>query len=373
MRKVNIGIVGCGNISQIYIENLSNKFQNTAVVAVCDIDMSRAQASAEKFGIAKVLTFDEMIHDDEVEIIVNLTIPQQHYPLAKQALLAGKHVYLEKPLGLTYDEANELVELAKAQDVLLGCAPDTFLGAGYQTVRKAIDAGLIGDVLSASTFDLNHGHENWHPDPAFFYDIGGGPVFDRGPYNFTCMVSVLGAVRRVAGMTSKAFDTRTITVGPKFGEKIDVKVQTHVSGLLEFESGAICIATMSMDVWGTALPHAEIHGTLGSLIVPDANSFGGDIMYKSHGSDEFQKLPHTHVYAENSRGIGLSDMANAIATGSKTFRTSAELACHVTEIMETLHTSWDKKEFITLQSRCDRPEALPLGLTEGFVTLTIGE
>lgn len=366
MRVVKIGIVGCGNISKVYIQNLETKFNNTKVVALCDIDIEKARNLAQEYNIDKVLSFEEMLNDEEVEIVVNLTIPQQHYALSKAAIEAGKNVYSEKPLALNYEQAKELVELAQTKNVMLGCAPDTFLGAGYQTVRKVIDSGLIGDVVSMETFDLNHGHENWHPSPEFFYEAGGGPDYDRGPYNFTALVTLFGPVSTVAGMTTKAFEERTITSAPKFGEKIEVKVPTHISGVMKFENGAVCVAVFSFDAWGTKLPHAEIHGTLGSLIVPDANSFTGDVLYKSYLSDDFEKIPHTHGYEENDRGLGLSDMAQAILEGRKP-RASGETACHVVEIMEGLHKSSSSGEYYTLDSKCVIPEPLPMGLIEGFI------
>lgn len=364
MKQINIGIVGCGNISSVYIENLQNMFPNTNVLAVSDIDPKKAKEYAEKFNLKKALSYEDMLKDQELDLIINLTTPQSHYSLTKRALLAGKNAYLEKPLALTYLEAQELVDIASEQHLLLGCAPDTFMGAGYQTARKVIDDGLIGDVLSGSTFDVCHGHENWHPSPAFFYQKGGGPIYDRGPYNLTHLVMLLGSVKTVAGMTSKGFEQRTITSKPLFGQKIDVEIPTHVSGLMQFEQGAQVIITMSFDVYGSALPHTELHGTLGSLILPDNNSFTGDILYKPYFSDHFEKIPHTHIYDKNCRGIGVCDMANAIIQG-KTPRTDAKMACHIVEIMEKMHISWNKQKYMNLISRCDRPEPLPLGLIWG--------
>ncbi len=366
MNKILIGIVGCGTISQIYIENLNNRFLNTLVVAVSDINQEAAAATAEKFNIKKVLTFDEMLVDPDIQMVINLTIPREHYSLTKRVILAGKHAYLEKPFAFTYEEANELMQLAEKNNVMVGCAPDTFLGAGYQTARKVIDSGLIGDVISAQTFDFNHGHENWHPSPEFYYDFGGGPDWDKGPYYLTGLISLIGPVKTVAGMTSKSFEERVITSKPKYGKVIDVKVPTHVNSMLRFECGVTCVAVFSFDVWGTTLPFTEIHGTLGSLRLPDANEFDGDVLYKSYFSDKFEKIPPTHVYAVNSRGIGASDMAQAILEGRKS-RLDGSLARHVVEITEAIHKSNSENVFIDLKSRCERPSAMPMGLNEGYI------
>ena len=366
MEKVKIGIIGCGNISDIYLKNLTTTFVNTQVWAVCDLDYEKALAAKEKYDIPNIYKLDELLNDADIKIIVNLTTPKGHYDICKMALNAGKHVYVEKPLSLEIEQGLELVMLATDNKLLLGCAPDTFLGAGLQTCRKAIDDGLIGDVIGASAFLVCHGHESWHPDPEFYYDIGGGPMFDMGPYYLTALVSLIGPAKTVSGMNSITFKQRTITRKKKFGNVIDVKVPTHVTGNVEFKNGAIATVITSFDVWGSTLPRIEIYGSTGTLIIPDPNTFGGPVKIKTYFHDEFNQMPLTHIYSENSRGLGISDMADAILNNS-TNRASGELACHILEIMHAFHESAEKRAFIDLKTTCSRPEPLRTGLVNGYI------
>ncbi len=366
-KKLKIGIIGCGMISDVYIKNIENMFFNMEVFALCDINEKIAKEKAELYGIKNVLTQEEMMASDEVEIILNLTTPQHHYNILKEGIKAGKHVFSEKPLALEYDKAKELKELAEKHNVLAGCAPDTFLGAGYQTARKALDDGLIGAPVSAMTFDVCHGHENWHMNPSFFYEYGGGPVFDRGPYNLSALVMLIGSVKSVTGMTSKAFEKRVITSSERFGQTVDVEIPTHVASLLQFENGTICTFTMSFDVWGSTLPKMELHGTTGSLILPDPNTFGGDVSVCTYmDRKNMQKIPYSHICHENSRGLGLSDMAQAVIDKRQP-RCSIDLAVHVTEIMQAMHDSANTGKCIELESRCERPSAMPTGVHNYFM------
>jgi len=360
MRQVNVAIVGCGNISGIYLENLTTRFRNVNVYAVSDLVAEKAKAQAERYGIERIMTFDEILGDPNVEIVLNITTPQTHYSLCRRALEAGKHVYVEKPLSLTFAQGRELVELAKEKNLLIGCAPDTFLGAGIQTCRRIIDDGIIGDVTGATAFMVCHGHESWHPDPEFYYQVGGGPMFDMGPYYLTALVNLMGSVEWVAGMTSMATPTRTITSQPKYGKVIDVEVPTHVSGLLRFANGAVGNITTSFDVWGSTLPRIEIYGTRGAMIVPDPNCFDGEVLVKQHFDGEFKSFPLITENSVNSRGLGLSDMADRILTGRDSHRASGDLALHVLEIMEAIHVSSDSNAQVRLQSTCPQPEKMPL-------------
>lgn len=366
MKKVNIGVVGCGNISSIYFENLTKLFRNTTVFACSDLIEEKARAAAEKYGIPNVMTTEELINSKEIDIVLNITIPKQHYEVCKKALLAGKHVYVEKPLSLTLQQGTELVELAEKNNLMLGCAPDTFLGGGLQTCRKLIDDGFIGTPVAATAFMTCHGHESWHPDPEFYYEKGGGPMFDMGPYYLTALVSLLGPAKTVCGMTRITFPERTITSEKKFGKAINVEVPTHVAGTVEFQSGAIATMITSFDIWKGTLPRIEIYGSLGTLIVPDPNTFKGPVMLKPAHETEFRELPLTHIYSENSRGIGLADMAKAIAEGRQN-RANGRLANHVLEIMYAFHESSDTKKYYDLTTTCGRPEPLPLGLIKGEV------
>ncbi len=366
MEKVKIGIIGCGNISDIYLQNLTSTFVNTQVWAVSDLVEERVLAAQKKYDIPKVYTMEEMLRDPEIKIVINLSTPRFHFEICKKALEAGKNVYVEKPLSLKAEQGIELRELAEKNNLLLGCAPDTFLGAGLQTCRKAIDDGLIGDVIGATAFMVCHGHESWHPDPEFYYDIGGGPMFDMGPYYITALVSLIGPAKTVAGMTAVTYRQRTITSEKKYGKIIDVKVPTHVAGTIEFKNGAIATMITSFDVWGSTLPRIEIYGSGGTLIVPDPNTFGGDVKIRTYFSDEFKELPLTHIYSENSRGLGVADMADAINSG-RTNIASGELGCHVLEIMQAFHDSSDKRTFVDLKTECSRPQPLRTGLIKGYV------
>lgn len=360
MRKVNVAVVGCGNISGIYLENLTKRFHNVEVYAISDLIEENTRAKSEKYGIDRIMTFEEIIADPNVEIVLNLTTPPIHFGLCKRALEAGKNVYVEKPLSLNYEQGKELVALAEEKGLLLGCAPDTFLGAGIQTCRHLIDEGLIGDVIGATAFMVCHGHESWHPGPEFYYKKGGGPMFDMGPYYLTALVNMIGSVESVSGMTAISMPTRTITSQPKYGQIIDVEVPTHVNGLLRFSNGAIGNIITSFDVWGSVLPRIEVYGTRGSLIVPDPNGFGGEVLLKQYFDTEFKICPLVTCNSENSRGIGLSDMANALLSGRRNHRACGRLALHVLEIMEKIHTSSDEHREIRLESSCEKPEAMPL-------------
>lgn len=366
MDRVKIGIIGCGNISGIYLQNLTSTFVNTEVWAVCDLVEERASEAQKKYNVPNVFTMEQMLNSPEIRIIINLSTPPHHFGICKKILEAGKHAYVEKPLSLELEQGLELVEIAARNRLLLGCAPDTFLGAGLQTCRKAIDDGLIGDVTGATAFMVCHGHESWHPDPEFYYDLGGGPMFDMGPYYLTALVSLIGPAKTVAGMTKATFSQRTITSEKKFGKVIDVKVPTHITGNIEFKNGAIATVITSFDVWGSTLPRIEIYGTRGTLIVPDPNTFGGDVKIQTYFQGEFKEVPLTHIYDENSRGLGVADMAHAICNNRKNIA-SGELACHVLEIMHAFHRSAEEKRFIDLKTEGARPEPLKIGLIKGYV------
>ena len=359
MNQINVAIVGCGNISGIYLENLTTRFRNVNVYCVCDLAEEKAKAQAEKYGIQRIMTFDEILADPAIEIVLNITTPQTHYSLSKKALEAGKHVYMEKPLSLNYEQGKELVALAAEKGLLVGCAPDTFLGAGIQTCRRIIDEGVIGDIIGATAFMMCHGHESWHPDPEFYYKRGGGPMFDMGPYYLTALVNLVGSVDSVAGMTSTS-PPRTITSQPKYGTKIEVEVPTHVNGMLRFSNGAIGNIITSFDVWGSSLPRIELYGTRGCMIVPDPNCFDGKVLVMQHFDREFKEWPLQTVNSVNSRGIGLSDMADRIQTGRTSHRACGDLALHVLEIMEKIHTSNNENRFVKLESTCSKPETMPL-------------
>ena len=359
MTDTKIGIVGCGAISEAYLR-IAPGLEGVEVVACADLIPARARSRADQFGVA-ALSVDELLADDDIEIVVNLTIPAAHGPVARSALEAGKCTYSEKPLAVERADGQALVTLASERSLLVGGAPDTFLGAGNQTCRKLIDDGAIGEPVAATAFMMGHGHESWHPDPEFYYKAGGGPMFDMGPYYLTALVNLIGPVRSVTGSTSITFPERTITSEPKSGQTIHVDVPTHVAGIMEFVNGATGTITTSFDVWGGMnLPFIEIYGTEGSLSVPNPNSFGGPVHLRQ-GRGEWREMPLTHANDENSRALGVADMACALRSG-RPHRASGDLAFHVLDLMHAFHDAAASRSHVDLQSTCERPAALPTGL-----------
>jgi predicted dehydrogenase len=363
---VNVGIVGCGQISAAYF-NAAKTFDIINVASCADINMEAAKAKAEKFGV-KAVTVDELISDPGIEIVLNLTIPKAHAEIMLQALESGKHAYSEKPLALTFDEGKKIIATAKAKGLKVGCAPDTFLGGGLQTCRKLIDDGGIGRPTGGTAIIMNCGPERYyHAAPKFFYERGGGPMFDLGPYYITALVNLLGPVKRLCAITTQAFDERI--AGPqakKPWEKLPVEIPTHLSGVLEFHNGAGISVITSFDVWKHGHSPIEIYGTDGSLSVPDPNTFGGPVQLATGNRKavEWSDCPIAHIYTDNMRSIGVADMAYGIRNG-RNHRCSGELACHVLEIMETFEKSSLTGKHIELESSCERPAPLPLGLQEG--------
>ena len=364
IRKAKVGVIGCGNISGVYLRNASQVFEILEPVACADLDMSRAQARAKEFGIPRACTVEELLADAEIEILINLTTPNAHGSVALAALKAGKCVHNEKPLAVTRKEGKALLDEAKKRGLRVGCAPDTFMGGGIQTCRKLIDDGAIGEPVAAVAFVAGHGHESWHPDPDFYYQPGGGPMFDMGPYYLTALVSLLGPVRRVTGSAKITFPERTITSQPKHGQVIKVNTPTHIAGILEFQNGATATILASFDVWAVHLPVIEIYGTEGSLVVPDPNGFGGPVYVWRLGGEGWKEAPLTHGYTENSRGIGVADMACALRSG-RPHRANGELAYHVLDIMHGFLDASDKGRHVELKSTCTRPAPMPQDLKPG--------
>lgn len=365
MKKVRVGVIGCGNISPIYLKNMTKAFDILEVKAVVDLIKSRSQSAAETWGIPVIYdTDEEMFNDKEIEIILNITTPPDHAALCVQALEAGKNVYCEKPLSIVREDGLRIKELARKKGLLAGGAPDTFLGGGIQTCRKLIDDGWIGEPVACTAFMTCHGHESWHPDPEFYYKAGGGPMFDMGPYYLTALVNLMGPIESVSGSTRITFPTRTIMSEKKFGAAIDVEVPTHVAGLINFKSGAIGTIITSFDVWGAELPRIEIYGSAGTLSVPDPNTFGGPVKFFKPGMPGFQEVPVLHGYTENSRGLGLADMAMALRTGRK-HRANVDLTYHVLDTMQAFHDACRQGLTVRLASTCEKPAPMPVELMKG--------
>jgi predicted dehydrogenase len=366
MKPVKVGIIGCGNISDIYLENSTRTFGILEVVACADLLPEKAKAQAEKYNVPRACSVNELLKDPEIELVLNITIPNAHYDVNIAALEAGKSVYCEKPLSISREQGQRTLETAAKKGLLVGCAPDTFMGGGIQTCRKLIDDGQIGKPIAATAFMMSHGVEAWHPNPEFYYQTGGGPMFDMGPYYLTALISLVGPVKGVNGIARKSFAERTITTKEKHGQKIKVEVPTHIAGTLDFENGAVGTIITSFDIWKHSLPCIEIHGTGGSLSVPDPNTFGGPVRMMRAGESEWSDVLLTHQYAENSRSLGLADMAYALRSG-RPHRANGRMAFHVLDVMHAFHNASDAGKFTKLESTCNRPAIMPADLNKGLL------
>ena len=362
---MNVGVVGCGDISGVYLA-AGKRFDGIEVVACADLDMEKARLKAAEHEVPAARTTEELLGDPEIDILLNLTTPNAHAGVAMAALEAGKSVYNEKPLAVTREDGRALLESASAKGLLVGGAPDTFLGAALQTCRALIDDGAIGEPVAATAFMMCRGHESWHPRPEFFYRPGGGPMFDMGPYYLTALVALLGPVRRVTGSARISFAERTITSEARRGESIRVDIPTHVAGVMDFACGAVGTIITSFDVWAAQLPCIEIYGSAATLGVPDPNGFGGPVRLRRAGSEEWEDVPLSHGYADQSRGLGVADMAQALRSG-RPHRASGALAYHVLDIMHAFHDASESGRHIELESTVARPAPLPPALADGAV------
>ena len=355
-RPVGVGIIGCGVISSAYLQRLA-MFPFLEVRAVADLLPERAAAKAAEFSIARSCSPDELLADPEVDVVINLTIPAAHAALGLAAIDAGKSVYTEKPLALTRTEGQAVMAAADAKGVRVGCAPDTFLGAGLQTCRRLLDDGAIGEPLGATGFMVGPGPEGWHPDPAFFYQHGAGPLFDVGVYYLTAFVSLLGPVARVSGSARISRAQRPIGSERLRGQLIDVEVPTHISMSLDFASGPVATVVASFDVQASRLPRMEIYGTEGTLSLPDPNTFGGPVRVRKAGESEWTEIPLVDGYAEQARGIGLADMVLAMHE-KRPHLASGEVALHVLDLMQAVHEASADERYVHPVTTCARPEPL---------------
>ena len=369
MKTVKIAMIGTGDISGIYLKNITETFHEIELVGVCDLVREKAERAAEKWHVPHVYAdMYEAFGDPQVDIILNLTRPDEHYGVTRPALEAGKHVYSEKPLAATFELGKELVELAQSKGLLLGGAPDTFLGAGIQTCRKLIDDGFIGDPVGAAAFMICRGHEGWHPDPEFYYKRGGGPMFDMGPYYLTAMINLMGGVDRVMSASRITFPKRTITSQPLSGTVIDVDVNTYIAGTVQYASGAIGTIFTTFDV---QFPREksrfiEIYGSEGTLFVPDPNNFSGSIQLFRPEEGVCKEIPMMYGYPENSRGLGLADMAKALLTGREA-RCAVQQTYHVLEIIEGFETSARTGTWTKIESEYHRAPAMVRPALKGIL------
>lgn len=358
-RPVRVGLIGCGYISDRYLTNAA-LFPAFEIVACADAVPERAAEKAAEYGIPAVLAVDELLADPAIEVVLNLTTPEAHASIGQASLDTGKGVYNEKPLAIALEDGLRLVETARSRGLRLGAAPDTFLGGGLQTCQQLLDDGAVGTPVAATAFMLIHGHEGWHPAPDFYYQAGGGPLFDMGPYYLTALVSLLGPVRRVTGSARITFPERTIRSAPRAGERIAVEVSTHLAAVLDFASGAIATLVTSFDVWAAETPHIEIYGAAGTLSLPDPNTFGGPVRIRGAGDDAWRDIPISRPYTENSRGLGLSDMAAALRS-DRPHRANGDLAYHVLEIMHAVETASRENRHVEIVSACERPDGVRRG------------
>ena len=356
MEPLRVGVVGCGNISGIYFQNLT-AYRGTTVVACSDLETARAASAAEKYGVPQVLSTRDLLASPDVDLVLNLTIPNAHASVAMAAIEAGKHVYNEKPLAIDFEDGKQILEKAETKRVRVGCAPDTFLGAGIQTCRQLIDEGAIGEPIACEAHMQCHGHEGWHPAPEFYYQKGGGPMLDMGPYYLTALATLMGGFKRVAGISRTTFPTRTITSQPQSGKVFDVETPTHIAGTIEFQSGAIGMVVQSFDVWFGDFAPLIVHGTEGSLLVGDPNSFGDAVSVRKRGEQSWSTVPLERPFAQNSRGLGVLDIAHAIQSG-RPHRASGELALHVLEAMQAFNLSSEKSNYYHMETQITRPESL---------------
>ncbi|MGI8909924.1 MAG: Gfo/Idh/MocA family protein [Rubrobacteraceae bacterium] len=354
---VKIGVMGAGKISGIYLQN-GAVFDDLEMIACADLLVERAEEQARTYGVPKACGPEELLADPEVEVVLNLTIPAVHAGVSLAALEAGKHVYTEKPLAVDREDGLRMMEVAEEKELLIGCAPDTFLGGGLQTCRKVLDEGVIGEPVALTAVMMTHGPEDWHPNPDFFYQPGAGPMFDMGPYYLTALATLIGPIRRVTGSARATFPERTITSQPLAGTPITVNTPTHVAGVMDFESGAVGTLVTSFDVWSEEHSRIDVYGTEGTLSLPDPNTFGGPVRVWRSDENAWTEVPLTHPYTGNSRGLGLADMAQALRSGRR-HRASGELGFHVLDAIHAFLDSSVSGRHVEVTSAFDRPKPLP--------------
>lgn len=365
-RKLGVGIVGCGNISNTYFK-FAPLFKGIEVRAGADINPAAAKAKAREYGV-RAESVDDLLEAKDIDIVVNLTIPAVHYDVSRRALDAGKHVYSEKPFVLSVREGLDLRKRAAKKKLRVGSAPDTFLGGSHQLVRDMIDKGRFGRITGGTCHVMSRGMEHWHPNPDFFFQPGAGPVLDLGPYYITDLIHLIGPVTRVTALAGTPRKERTIGNGPRLGQKVPVGTPTTIHAVLEFRSGALVTLTASWDVWAHGHAPMELYGEEGTVFVPDPNFFGGPVTF-TRGAKAVKKAPawnhpfgvpnerHSEGMMANYRTAGLSDMALAIQSG-RPHRCSLDLALHAVDVMTAILKSGETGKIVAMQTSCERPEAL---------------
>ena len=360
MSPLRVGVVGVGVISQQYLTALP-RLPGLQLTAVADVDADRAVLVARDQGVP-ALSVPGLLASSDVDVVLNLTTPAAHVPVGTATLRAGKHLYAEKPLGLSFTEAAPLLELADRRGLRVGSAPDTVLGTGIQTARRLLDDGVIGGPHSAAVSWSSPGHELWHPAPFFYYQPGGGPLLDMGPYYVTALVTLLGPVERVMGTSRRSDRVRTVGAGPQAGAVVPVQTDTSMSAILEHRGGATSTLTVSFDRWATRQPLFEVYGTAGTIAVPDPNRFDDRVEVWTTATAEWRTAETEAGYADAARGYGLADLARGLATG-RPHRASGALALHVLEVADAVTRSSAEHVVVPLTTTVERPEPVPLGST----------
>ncbi len=377
MRVYNVGIIGCGVISRTYAGDIRAFYPELRVAACADVNPSLAKKLADEFDIPRACKTEELLGDSAIDIVLNLTPPQFHVALDRQIIAAGKHLFSEKPFAPNVAQAREVLALAAQKGVMVGCAPDTFLASGLQSVRWYLDAGLIGKPFFVTANMTTFGVETWHPSPESFYSRGSGPQYDMAPYYLSAIVGLLGPIESIAAYNTCGLEKRRIYVGPRAGSDLRAEVPTHYTAIMRLASGVLVNLNVSYDIYRSNLPMFEIYGDGGTLAYPDPNFGGGapkvyrkeqftDPVYRDtqeakDRSRTFYELPELFPRPKDySRGIGVLDLAKAIETGGKN-RANGELIVHITEAIEGLMISSESGAFYRMTTTCERPEPIMPG------------
>jgi len=367
-KTYGVGIMGAGNISAAYLR-LAPLFKNLEVRAIADVIPEAAKKRAEEYKVA-AQTPDELLKNSELDVIVNLTVPAAHFGVSKAILSSGKHAYSEKPFVLSVEEGIQLKALAAEHNLKVGSAPDTFLGGAHQQARSIIDSGKLGKIASGTMHVMSRGMEHWHPNPDFFFQVGGGPILDLGPYYITDLINLVGPIKRVSAFTGMARTEREVTAeGPFKGTFVKVGTPTTIHAILEFHTGAIITLGASWDVASHGHHNIELYGTEGSVYVPDPNFFNGEVTIADKAGAKEKVTPWEHPFGvanqgldtptprANYRNAGLSDMLDAFETGRHA-RCDLDVALHAVDVMTSILRAGETGQVLTLQTTCERPAAL---------------
>lgn len=358
MKKYKVGLIGCGAIAGNYLRHAKEVYADYfEIVALGDIDPAKAKERAEKYEVAR-WGAPEIVYDDpDIDIVLNLTVPAAHEEVTIRALEAGKHVYTEKPLAISREGMQNIIDTARRCGKRVGCAPDSFMSAPAQTAKKALEEDWIGAPIGVNAICAMRGNEYWRPDADFFYHKGAGPMMDMAPYYLNMFVSLLGPVASVMTMSKITWPERTIKVPPRRGEKIQVEVPTYVSSTLSFESGAIATFVNAFDIWHTKQPYIEVYGEKGTMVIPDPNRYKGDVLIRRFKDSEWRVLPQFVEYAEYGRGIGIVDMIRSIEAGVP-HKASAELAYHTTDVILAMDESGEAGRTLEITTTAAKPDGL---------------